>query len=156
MYILVCNPPTSLARRVRVLLHFSYLISHISYWHSHNLLLSYLVSHIWGGVWGGDCRPHHQLVLNPALSSYAILTILTLLYYTYGIYTTCSRAHTNAYLKLSGAVWSCLELSRAIWSYLELSGAIWSYLKSYGAIWSYLEPLELSGAIYLEQLDEPA
>ena len=61
----IYNPPTSRDRRVRVLLHFSYLIAHIltiSYSHishSHNLILSltlilsYLVSHIWGGEFEG-------------------------------------------------------------------------------------------------------
>ena len=101
-----------------------------------------------GAIWnylGGDCRPHHQIGLMPYLLTY-LLYLLT--YFTSGIHTTCSRAYTSAYLKLSGAVWSCLERSRAICSYLELSGAIWSYLKSSGAIWSYLEPLELSGAIW--------
>ena len=58
LYFKKCTRPTSLARRVRVLLHFSYLISHISYSHSHNLLLSYLVSHIWGGsLRGGTVVP---------------------------------------------------------------------------------------------------
>ena len=112
------------------------LISCISYSHTHTLLLSYRVSYLisGGGVCGEDFYPHHQLVLNRALISDAIFTILYLLYYidytvltmlyytilyllTYGMYTICSFAQTNAYLKLSEANWSYR-------SYLELSGAI--------------------------------
>ena len=84
------NPPTSTARRVRVLLPFSYLISHISYSHSDNLLshthtsqsltlvscILYLV--VGGGSSrGADCRIHNQIGLNRALRSYAILYLLT-------------------------------------------------------------------------------
>ena len=150
------NLPTSLARRVRVLLHFSYLISHISYSHSHNLLLSYLVSYTWGGEFEGMAgfRPHDQIGLNPALSSYAILTyftyLLTLLTcFTYGVYTICSFAHTNAYLELFGAIWKYLELSGSIWSSLELSGSIWSSLELSVAVWSLLKLLYYTYGIQL-------
>ena len=66
--------PTSPDRRVGKPLHFSYLIYHISYSQSHNLLISYLVSYIWGGEFEGwDCCVHNQIGLNRALSSYGIL-----------------------------------------------------------------------------------
>ena len=96
-------------RRVRVLPHFSYLISHI-----HILTISY--SHI---LYWGDFYPHHQSWLNPALSSFChtyftyytylltyLLYLLTSTLLTYGTYIICSFAHSNAYLVLSGAIWS--------------------------------------------------
>ena len=42
------NPPTSPARRVKVLLRFSYLVSDISYSHTHVFVYSYLVSYSGG------------------------------------------------------------------------------------------------------------
>ena len=99
-----CNPPISLDRHVRMPLHFSYLVSHISYSQSHNILLSYLVSYIWGGFeGGGDFYLPNQFRLNPVLSSlcHTILyllcyTILSILYYTILYYTILY--HTILYL----------------------------------------------------------
>ena len=151
-------PPTSPDRRVRVPLHFSYLIPHISYPRSHNFLLSYLVSYIWGGsLRGGTC---FKLVM----PYYTYCTILTILTYLLMGFIPYARLHTQmpiwSYLELSGALWNYLELSGAIWTYLELSeaicnhlevsGAIWSYLELSGAIWNYLElsgPFSAAGAI---------
>ena len=103
------NPPTSRDRRVRVPVHFSYLISHthifaISYSH-----ILYLIS--WEEFEGGDFRPHRQIRLNRVLSSYAILTYYT--YYT--IYYT-----TLTYLWDSYHMLVCTHkyVSRAICSYL--------------------------------------
>ena len=72
-----------------------------------------------------------KLLMPYLLTYYTILT-----YLTYGI-CTMHVLHTqiDAYLELSGTIWSYLELSGAIWSYLELSGIIWSFLKLSGAIW---------------------
>ena len=126
------NPPTSPDRRVRVLLHFSYL----------NHLLSYLVSHIWGGsLRGGTVVPppdrakfrfkllcHTYLLTLPTYLLYLLILLMGFIPY--------ARLHTQM------RIWSCLELSRAIWRYLELSKTILSYLK-------------LAGAIYQEQLGEP-
>ena len=115
--------------------------SHILYPTSHTHILTISFSHILYLISRGDCRPHHQIRLNPTLSSYAILYLLTILIiltsYTilylltyFGIYTICLFAHKS----LFGAIWSYLELSGAIWSYMVVSAAIWWYLQLSGAI----------------------
>ena len=119
--------------------HFLYLI--LSYSHSLTLILC-IVSYFWRGSLRGDFRPHHQLVLNCALSSLCILyynyyTILTILYSLTYILMRSYHMLVCAHKCLSEAIWSYLDLSRAVWSYLELSGAI--YLELSGTIWSYLK-----------------
>ena len=141
-------PPTSLARRVRVLLHFSYLISHISYLISHisyltfsqSLTLISCISYLGRGVWGGDFRHPNQIVLNPALRSLCHTYLLT--YYTYYTYFLMGFYHMLVWIHkcLSGALWSYIELSveyRGVCSFLILTYSH-IHMLTYSHIWYLL------------------
>ena len=90
----VLNPPTSPDRRVRVLLHFSYPISHISYSHSHNHSLSYFVSRI---SFEGIACTHDILCYNSTHNTSAHYTQLTTLPHIYTLHTTFCTLNTTHY-----------------------------------------------------------